>query len=110
MKNRKKYPSEWTDVIRPEILKRDKYTCQKCGVIHRKTYVFFKDGYKMQIPKSEIDEWKNSETKAYTVYLQIAHLDQDVNNNNYINLLSLCVKCHLNYDRRHNNLKKKLNY
>lgn len=110
MRNRKEYPENWEDEIRPDILKRDKFRCTVCQVEHRKTYVFQKDGTKFKIPKEEIKEWKEYGDKAYTVYLQIAHLDQNRSNNNYENLRAMCPKCHLNHDRDHNTLKRKMNH
>ena len=109
MRNRKEYPENWEDEIRPGILKRDNFKCKVCQAEHRKTYVFQKDGTKFKIPKEEIKEWKEYGDKAYTVYLQIAHLDRDTNNNDYSNLMALCPKCHLNYDREFNMLKRKSN-
>ena len=104
MKNRHQYPENWLDTIRPEILKRDKYQCQKCGVIHRKCYVWEKSGKRIRINKSEIQEEKEAGNKSYQIFLQIAHLDRNNNNNDYSNLKALCSKCHLNYDRSTNNI------
>lgn len=35
------------------------------------------------------------------IVLTIAHMDHDVNNNDYSNLKALCQKCHLDYDKNH---------
>jgi hypothetical protein len=106
MKNRTDYPDNWYDEIRPKILLRDKKQCQKCGVVHRNSYVWGKDGKRHRINKSEIKEEKEAGNKAYQIFLQIAHLDHNTKNNDESNLLSLCVKCHLNNDRAHNNILK----
>ena len=106
MRNKDRYNEDWADIIRPLILLRDKYICKICGVRHKKSYVFNKDGSKFEIPENEIKEWKSYGDKAYKVFLQVAHLDQDPSNNDDGNLLSMCPKCHLNYDREHNNLKR----
>lgn len=110
MKNKHRYPENWHDVIRPTILKRDNYTCQKCGLKHRKTYVFIKNEKPFVIPKNEIEEWQNEFSKVYTVFLQVAHLDWNEENNDFSNLLSMCPKCHLNYDRVNNSLRRKAKY
>ncbi len=106
MKNRDKYPPHWEDTIRPLILLRDKYTCQKCGVRHRKCYVFQKDGTRFEIPEDEISEWRAYGDKAYKVHLQVAHLDQNPSNNDDDNLKAMCPKCHLAFDRAYNKLKR----
>jgi hypothetical protein len=35
------------------------------------------------------------------IVLTVAHLDHDIDNNDYSNLAALCQKCHLNYDKDH---------
>lgn len=110
MKNRERYPPEWYDTIRPSILKRDKYTCQKCGLKHRKTYVFIANEKPFIIPKNEVQEWQNDYSKVYTVFLQVAHLDHNEKNNDPLNLLSLCPGCHLNYDRKNNSIRRKAKF
>ncbi len=110
MRNSHKYPPNWIDEIRPAILKRDKFICQHCNAKHRKSYVWLRDGTKFMIPDSEIAEWKGYGDKAYKVFLQIAHLDRDPSNNEYVNLKALCPRCHLNYDRPVNKLNRNLKY
>lgn len=108
MRDRKKYPDNWEDTIRPDILKRDKYKCTRCGVKHRTTYVFNQDGSKFEVPKNEKEWWLQQGDKVITVFLQIAHLDHMKSNHDYSNLAAMCVKCHLNYDRDFNNLQRKM--
>lgn len=110
MHNKNNYPENWDDTIRPNILKRDGYKCVICSAEHRKSYVFNKDGSKFVIPDNEIKEWKAYGDKAYKVFLQVAHLDQNPENNEDYNLSSMCPKCHLNYDRKFNNLKRVTKY
>ena len=107
MRNKSKYTSDWNDTIRPAILKRDNYKCQDCGVIHRLSYSFDRLGNRTKIDKSEIEEEKKFGNKAYQVFLQVAHLDHNPNNNDPDNLKCLCVKCHLNNDRNHRILMRK---
>lgn len=110
MRNKENYSVDWQDIIRPDILKRDKYCCVTCQVRHKKSYVFQSEGGHFLIPENEIDLWKSYGDKAYKVFLQIAHLDQNPSNNEYINLAAMCVKCHLNFDRKYNNLKRITKY
>ena len=110
MRNKSLYPENWHDTIRPAILKRDKYQCVVCLVKHRKTYVFPKEGGHFLIPENEIEDWVSYGDKAYKIFLQVAHLDQDPTNNDYSNLRSMCPKCHLNFDREFNSLKRITKY
>lgn len=109
MRNRQNYPAEWHDVIRPEILKRAKYKCENCGLVHRKTYLFYPYTNPILIDKEELQEAKANGEKAYTIFLQISHQDHDTTNNDYSNLKALCQKCHLNYDRNFHKLVRKSN-
>jgi len=45
--------------------------------------------------------------KVIKIILTIAHLDHDINNNDYLNLKALCQKCHLNYDKEHHSKKSR---
>ncbi len=106
MKNKHKYPENWTDTIRPEILKRDKYTCSDCGVIHRSTGYYVQNRFMPLIDEFQIKWAKDQGFKVSKIHLQIAHLDQDTSNNNYSNLLSKCPKCHLRFDNLFNSAKR----
>lgn len=101
MRNRKKYSEEWTDTIRPAILKRDGYKCTKCGIKHRQyVLVDSKKNYTL-ISKEEHDEYKLYGANVYRVYLQVAHLDNNPDNNSFDNLITLCPKDHLKLDEPH---------
>jgi len=104
MRNRKKYSEEWTDVIRPAILKRDNYKCSKCGIKHRSYVLVDSANNYTLISKEEHDEYKPYGANCYRVYLQVAHLDHNPDNNSDTNLKSLCPKCHLKNDEQHRNL------
>jgi len=73
--NYKKYPSNWKQ-IRKEILERAGNCCELCGAENNKPH------------------WK---TKS-KVILTIHHIDYDITNNNYVNLIALCQRCHLRLD------------
>lgn len=106
MRNRKKYSEEWTDVIRPRILKRDNYKCQKCGIKHR-SYVLVDSAKNYTlISREEHDEYKPHGANCYRIYLQVAHLNHNTDNNEDSNLLSMCPKCHLKNDEKHRNLMR----
>jgi len=109
MNNRERYADNWEDTIRPNILKRDKYACRCCGLKHRKIYVFPKKERAFVILASEMEEFKTNGLKVYKVFLQVAHLDHNPDNNNPSNLKAMCPKCHLNFDRYMNILLRKKN-
>jgi len=99
MRNRHKYPPEWYDKIRPEILKRDEYKCRDCRIKHRSWVAVKKGNNRMIIERDEIKDYTDSGYKCYQVFLQVAHLDNNKSNNNYQNLKSLCVTCHSRMDK-----------
>ena len=74
--NYKDYPPDWKTRIRPDILKRAKNRCEFCGA---RNYALH------PITGSK-------------VILTIAHLDQDISNNEYDNLAALCQRCHNIHD------------
>lgn len=106
MRNRSHYPKEWQDTIRPAILRRDAYRCQHCRALHRSW------GYYSSIGEwIECDEFMRrwammNSIKVFQIFLQVAHLDQDTKNNQETNLRSLCQRCHLNFDRKFNQIKR----
>jgi len=67
------YPQDWTDDLKESIRKRDNYICQECG-IHQ-------------------DELNRK--------LHVHHIDYDKKNCNPINLITLCIPCHMktNYNK-----------
>lgn len=107
MKNRNLYHPNWNDIIRPEILKRDNYKCQNCGLKHRGLYLVDEKGKHIEIDKEEYIEALRNDEKVKKIFLQVAHLDHNIKNNNYENLKSLCPNCHLNNDRVYNQIKRK---
>jgi len=100
MQNRKNYPANWVDEIRPSILKRDKMRCRHCGVKHRSWIVRLAPGLYQTIDKDEISDFSNNGKRPYQVFLQVAHLDNNTLNNDESNLLALCNACHLIMDAR----------
>lgn len=103
-----KYASNWKDVIRPTILKRDGYRCRHCGVQHR--VQVYKDSRGNYVLTDEfIREWcKKHGKRVFTLYLRVVHLDNNKMNNNPDNLLTLCSKCHSRYDADHKKIMKRV--
>lgn len=122
-----KYPSNWKTEIRPRILKRDRNRCKKCG---RHNYsVGYYDEERSWIPADGnqiIHEIGRYGTMDYSeareickmmretldehyivIVLTIAHLDQDISNNDDDNLAALCQRCHIRHDAPYR-LKNKL--
>lgn len=96
-----KYHPDWKDIIRPAVLKRDQYKCRQCDVKH-KSRVYKNSRGKYVECDSFVERWAiNQGKKVFTLYLQVAHLDNNKENNNLINLLSLCPKCHGKYDKEY---------
>lgn len=107
MQNRNNYAPEWFDTIRPAILKRDNYKCQKCFVKHRSKGYYDSHGNFVECDQFMLDWAKRNQLKPITIYLHVAHLDQNPANNSESNLKSLCPRCHLNFDRPFNLIKRK---
>ena len=96
----KKYHVDWRDVIRPAILKRDGYCCKRCGIRHKSRVTATKSGtYKELDSFEEIYEMTLGK-KVFTLYLNVAHLDHNKENNEPENLLTLCPKCHAKNDAK----------
>lgn len=116
IKDWSKYPPNWKSEIRPAILERDGHKCKKCQVPNKaivcrgewngiavyqnddgqifdaETGHFMTDSYVG-------DVFTNESQRITKIVLTIAHLDNDVNNNNYANLAALCQRCHLHLDK-----------
>ncbi len=87
------YPQNWLSEIRPAILRRAgldadagiQARCEICDVEnHTHRY-----NYQAKYGRSTL------------IVLTIAHMDQDIQNNDPLNLMALCQRCHLRHDRPH---------
>lgn len=110
--NYKKYRSNWKTKIRPDILERADNRCEKCGVKNYelilrgeleglKVYMILDSGDVFSSENGDHHgrhKFLDKELKPLKVVLTVAHLDHDVNNNDYSNLKALCQYCHNNYD------------
>ncbi len=102
-----KYPSNWKDVIRPAILIRDHYRCKHCSLAHRARGYRDEKGNFVECDEF-MEKWaKKNFKRVHDIILTIAHLDQNVTNNDYENLAALCQKCHLHHDRPFNIAKRR---
>jgi hypothetical protein len=101
-----KYHSDWRDIIRPAILKRDQYKCKHCGIKH-KSRVYKDTTNKYVECDSFMEQWAISTgRKVFTLYLQVAHIDHDKSNNAPNNLMSLCPIHHARFDTEHKKLAR----
>lgn len=106
MRNKKKYSEEWTDTIRPNILKRDNYKCTRCGVKHRAYVLVDSSNNYTLIDKDEYIDYRQYGAKTYRIFLQVHHIDGNRNNNIDTNLISVCVNCHFALEKELNRLKR----
>ena len=120
------YPKNWKTEIRPAILERANNCCEFCKISNHKIiirgtwkdvdcYQCIDDGTIFDANTSEIIGADyvgevHPTNPMVKVVLTIAHLDHDVNNNDYSNLKGLCQRCHNRYDsvnRKKNRKNKK---
>lgn len=98
MRNKKNYPENWDDTIRPAILARDKFKCSLCGVKHRAYVLVDECGNYTLIDRAEHEEYKTFGAKTYRIYLQVSHKNHDKSDCSDSNLWALCVRCHAKND------------
>ncbi len=99
MQNRKLYPENWADEIRPSILRRDEYKCQHCGLKHRTYFVSYIPGDWRRVEVDEFKDCKKSGYKVKQIILQVAHKDNNKSNSAPENLITLCQPCHHEMDK-----------
>jgi hypothetical protein len=104
--NYSQYHPDWKDIIRPAILKRDGYKCAHCGIKHKARV--YKDTTGKYVECDDfMEQWaKSTKRKVFTLYLQIAHLDHDKQNNEPTNLKALCPVHHARFDSEHKKLAR----
>jgi len=103
------YPDNWFTEIRPAILIRANWRCEKCQV--PSGAIGYRDHNKVFIECDKFMlEWcEKTNQKTFKIVLTIAHLDHDITNNNPENLKAWCQKCHLNYDQEKHIFQRKIN-
>ncbi len=104
MRNKWKYSQDWTDIIRPAILKRDQYKCQRCGVKHKSIGYFDKNKIFVEADEFVQDWCKRNNIKLVKIFLNVCHLDHNPSNNTYSNLKSFCPRCHGINDAQHRHI------
>lgn len=104
-----KYPENWFTELRPAVLKRANYACEECGLSNGKRG--YRDAQGKFVECDEfMEQWAEKQgIRVFRIVLTIAHLDHIVDNNSLDNLRAKCQKCHLNYDRAENLIKRKMN-
>lgn len=104
----KQYHSEWRDIIRPMILKRDAYKCRTCGLKH-KSKVYRKSKGHYQELDQFMENWAlDNGKKVFTLYLHIAHINSNKKDNRPENLITLCPYHHAELDKNYKSLKRKI--
>ena len=102
------YSEDWTDKIRPAILKRDNYKCKKCKVKHRARGYYDSTNEFVECDEHMLQFAIKNNLKIIRIILQVHHRNRNKEDNSNENLITLCPKCHLNEEREFNILKRKM--
>ena len=120
----KKYPTNWKSEIRPAIIERAKNCCEFCKVANYKEIIrgTYNDLECYQDDDGNIYDANTSKVigsdyvgevsptnRFIKVVLTVAHLDHDVNNNDFTNLKALCQRCHNRHDVKFRKANRKKN-
>ncbi len=103
-----KYPADWKDRIRPDILKRDHYKCKRCGVPQRSKGYRDPHGEFILCDDFMLAWAQDCNLKIITIFLAVAHLNHDTSDNDYGNLASMCQQCHNRHDSQHRAMNRKI--
>ncbi len=109
---REKYPKNWPDLSRAART-RAGWRCEWCqaphgAVIKRKVTAEMRDWAEViSLIETDGKEWGTAKMPVarlrfhglVKIVLTTAHLDRNTANNEPENLVALCQRCHLNYDR-----------
>jgi hypothetical protein len=120
----KKYPANWKTEIRPAILRRAMYKCEKCKIengsvvlrgmwngveCYQDEHGTIFDAATSEVIGADYVGEVHPTNKLIRIVLTIAHLDHDINNNDYSNLKALCQRCHNRLDIPHRKESRKKN-
>jgi 5-methylcytosine-specific restriction endonuclease McrA len=108
--NRRLYSTDWCDIIRPAILKRDNYRCKHCGLKHKSWWMYSDNGKKFEIDKDDVEFTKSKGIKVRILFLTVAHINHNKSDNRNENLLSLCSSCHSKFDAAHKRILRMSNF
>ena len=100
MRNRKRYPDNWYDTIRPKALAKANYMCTKCKAKHHSIGYRNKLGVWVECDAHMINWCLVKGIKTRKMYLQVAHLDHNPSNNDLTNLQAMCPRCHFINDKQ----------
>lgn len=107
--NSKGYSLDWRDVVRPSVLKRDKYRCKHCGLSNRTPYTLENRTRIILDDSWLLEKYKGLNYKLYKVTLQVAHMCNNKGCINESHLNTLCDSCHLRYDKHSNTISRLIN-
>jgi len=102
------YTEDWSDTIRPAILKRDNYKCKKCKVKHRSRGYYDSTGKFIECDDHMISYASKMNVKLVRIILQVHHKNGNKKDDRGENLITLCQKCHLKEEQPLNILKRKM--
>ena len=106
--DKSKYSVDWSDTIRPAILKRDNYKCTQCKVKHRSRGYYDSTGKFIECDDHMVSYAAKMNIKLVRIILQVHHKDDNKKNNDFSNLITLCPKCHFKVENSLNVMKRKL--
>jgi hypothetical protein len=105
--SKKGYSLDWRDIVRPSVLKRDKYRCSHCSLGNRISYAIVGNSKVVLDDDWLLRKYIADKHKIYKVTLNIAHTCSNKACVNEAHLITLCNSCHLRYDK-HTNLINRL--
>ena len=104
----KLYTEDWSDTIRPAILKRDNYKCTKCKVKHRSRGYYDSSKKFIECDEHMISFASKMNIKLIRIILQVHHKNDNKKDNSVNNLVTLCPRCHMAEEKDLNVMKRKL--
>jgi 5-methylcytosine-specific restriction endonuclease McrA len=102
------YSENWSDTIRPSILKRDNYKCQICKVKHRARGYYDSKNLFVECDDHMVSYAARHNIKLIRIILQVHHRNENKKDNADNNLITLCPRCHMNENRQSSIIKRKL--